>query len=80
MRASDLLGDVAGGFADDFDEALTCRPEDAVRIQVRAPGRVNLIGGHTDYTEGFVLPTTTGLYTWIAIPYRSWSASTWGQP
>jgi galactokinase len=37
----------------------------------RAPGRINIIGGHTDYNEGFVLPTTTGLYTWIAIAPRA---------
>ena len=40
------------------------RPEGA-RI-VRAPGRVNLIGEHTDYNAGLVLPVAIGLETWIA--------------
>ncbi len=34
---------------------------------VRAPGRVNLIGEHTDYNDGFVLPAAIGLG--IAIAY-----------
>lgn len=32
----------------------------------RAPGRVNLIGEHTDYNDGFVLPAAIGLDTWVA--------------
>ncbi len=32
----------------------------------RAPGRVNLIGGHTDYNEGFVLPAAIDRYIWVA--------------
>ena len=38
---------------------------DAIRI-VRAPGRVNLIGEHTDYNLGFVLPAAVNLEIRIA--------------
>lgn len=36
----------------------------------RAPGRVNLIGEHTDYNEGFVMPLAIGLDCWVAISPR----------
>ena len=44
----DVLDDARKGFFEAFGRA----PE----VGVRAPGRVNLLGGHTDYNEGFVLP------------------------
>lgn len=37
---------------------------------VKAPGRVNLIGEHTDYNGGFVLPAAINYHTYIAFTPR----------
>jgi galactokinase len=39
-------------------------------LVVRSPGRVNLIGDHTDYSEGFVLPIAIDRGLWLALRSR----------
>ena len=47
------------GFAEAFGE----KPD----LLARAPGRVNLIGEHTDYNDGFALPIAIGAETQVAL-------------
>ncbi len=49
-----------------FDTAFGGAPG----LIARAPGRVNLIGEHTDYNDGFVLPMAIGVQTMVAARVR----------
>lgn len=48
-------------FADSFQQAP---------VIVRSPGRVNIIGEHTDYNEGFVLPAAIDKAAYIGMSLR----------
>jgi galactokinase len=50
-------------------EAFEARYGSAASIY-RAPGRVNVIGEHTDYNDGFVLPAAIEFYCWAATAPR----------
>jgi len=52
--------------ADRFTRMFDERPD----LVVRSPGRVNLIGEHTDYNEGWVLPAALDLGTEVAARRR----------
>lgn len=54
-------------FKQSFIDHFNAKPE----FIVRAPGRVNLIGEHTDYNDGFVLPMAVDRAIWIALSPRT---------
>jgi galactokinase len=54
----------------DVAEHFTGRLGGPPRWIIRSPGRVNLIGEHTDYNDGFVLPLAIDRAIWIALRPR----------
>jgi galactokinase len=56
-----MSGDLQAKFSERFG---------GISVLYRAPGRVNLIGEHTDYNEGYVMPVAIGLSCWVAIGPR----------
>jgi galactokinase len=52
----------ASSIASAFRERFGRSPD----VIVRAPGRVNLLGAHVDYNDGFVLPAAIDRAVWLA--------------
>lgn len=50
-----------------FQDRFGCHPD----FLVRAPGRINLIGDHADYSDGFVMPLAIDYACWIALRPRT---------
>ncbi len=63
MHQTERMSLVAGAFEARFGSAP--------QVWVRAPGRVDLMGSHTDYNEGFVLTLSIDRDTWIAARPRA---------
>jgi len=40
-------------------------------LVVKSPGRINIIGEHTDYNDGFVLPAAIDKYVYVAVSKRN---------
>src|SRR5687768_3840460 len=61
MKAHPLIEKITDNYANAFG---------GKHIVVRSPGRVNIIGEHTDYNEGFVLPAAIDKAAYVAVGKR----------
>lgn len=52
-------------------QAFMAQFQSAPQLIIRAPGRVNIIGEHTDYNDGFVLPMAIDRAVWLAVRPRA---------
>lgn len=55
----------------ELQEAFVAQFREPPQHIIRAPGRVNLIGEHTDYNNGFVLPCAIEQHTLVALSPRT---------
>jgi len=60
---SNTIDKVRSYFIDAFGQKPT--------LLVRSPGRVNLLGEHTDYNDGFVLPAAIDMAIYLAVRERA---------
>lgn len=60
-----IQGTIAEKARQKFIELYSSKP-----ILVKSPGRINIIGEHTDYNEGFVLPASIDKAAYLAISLR----------
>jgi len=61
MEKNDLISNISRVYEERFG---------GLPLIVRSPGRVNIIGEHTDYNEGFVLPAAIDKAIYIAVEKR----------
>lgn len=53
---------ISASFRDKYKQDAT--------VTVKSPGRINIIGEHTDYNNGFVLPAAIDKYIYVALSER----------
>src|ERR671928_1237134 len=65
MQQVNEISTIISRVEDKFKEKFSTQP-----LITRSPGRVNIIGEHTDYNEGFVLPAAIDKAIYVAVTKR----------